>query len=312
MNLSVVIPTYNRSAILRRCLQSLSTQHMDKGQYEVIVVDDGSDDDTQQMVQQISKNAPYDLRYFFQKNQGQGVARNFGVEQARGDIVLFLGDDVFPDPDCLKEHLRVHHLNPAENEGVLGLVEWHPEITITSLMRFMTRGGAILGRFGGHQFAYDLLDGKKLADYRFFYTANISLKRNTLLNHKFDPWFGGYGWEDIELGYRLEKDENFKLHYNPYAVGYHYHPMTEVDFKRRMRSIGRSVHVIEKKYPELNKVPKGRKKVLLSLIGSRSAIGVLNRLRRISPSLFEDVYFYAVSKRYFMEGVFEEIAVYNG
>ena len=180
MNLSVVIPTYNRADVLERCLEALDSQRMDKSQYEVIVVDDGSQDDTQVILKKFAKKASFRLRFFFQENQGQGMARNFGVERAEGDVILFLGDDIFPDPDCLKEHMRVHLLNPEENQGVLGFVTWHPELTVTPLMRFMTLGGAIFGKFGGHQFAYDLLEGRTEADFRFFYTANISQKERVI------------------------------------------------------------------------------------------------------------------------------------
>ncbi|KKU78104.1 MAG: Glycosyl transferase, family 2 [Candidatus Peregrinibacteria bacterium GW2011_GWA2_47_7] len=305
MQISVVIPTYNRCDVLQRCLEALGNQKIDKSSYEVVVINDGSQDQTSAMLKNFQKTAPFELRSFTQENKGQGMARNFGVEQARGDSILFLGDDVFPDPDCLREHMRIHHLHPEENHGVLGFVSWHPELQVTPLMRFMTLGGAIFGKFGGHQFAYDLLECRRSADYRFFYTANISLKRNILLRHKFDPWFSGYGWEDIELGYRLEQKEHFVLHYNPYAVGLHYHPMNESDFERRMRAIGKSVHIFDQKYPELHKVPRGRKKVLLSMISSRPAVGLLKTLKTVSPGLFEDMYFYALSKRYFLEGLQE-------
>lgn len=296
MRFSIVIPTYNRSEKLGASLQALFDQQYDTSQYEILVIDDGSQDDTQEVLQKLAKKSPVPLKVFHQPNSGQGVARNNGIEAALGEIVLFLGDDIIATPDLLKEHDRVHHAHLEENAACLGFITWHPKLSVSPLMRFMERGGVILGRFGGHQFAYDLLRGKSTADHRFFYTSNISLKKNLLQRFKFDPWLSGYGWEDIELGYRLTKNAALTIYYAPQAIAYHDHMMTERDFVNRMRAIGKSSHPFHRKYPELHRIPSRRKQFILRMLSAPVS------LKLIKP-LSQNLYFYALSKKYFLEGL---------
>lgn len=299
MRFSVVIPTHNRSEKLQQCLDALFAQEYSKKEYEIIVIDDGSQDDTQQVLKKLQKKSPVPLHIFSQENQGQAVARNKGIEAAQGEIILLIGDDIEVSSPLLKEHDRIHLLHPEESSAVLGFVTWHPKLVITPLMRFMERGGAVLGRWGGHQFAYDLLQGREVADYRFFYTANISLKRSLLTRFKFDPWFSGYGWEDIELGYRLSKEASMKLYYAPEAIAYHDHPMSEEQFIHRMRAIGLSTHSLGVKYPELGAVPSPRKQRIFSILSHPITLALVRPLSK-------NLYYYGLSKKYFLEGLKKE------
>ena len=307
MLISVVIPTYNRSKILKECLQALFKQDLPQKDYEVIVVDDGSVDDTKKVVQHFA-GSHENLHYFHQKNQGQGIARNFGVEKAKGDIVAFIGDDIIVTPDFLTEHMRFHLRNPNENEAVLGLTLWHPKLNITPFMNWMTNGSSVLGKFGGHQFAFEKLKDKQVADYNFFYTSNISLKRHLIDKYPFDPSFSKYGWEDIELGYRLHKRVGLKLYYNSKAIGYHDHAMTEDSLENRMRNIGASAWIIHHKYPELKKVPPMWKQFVFYMLSNPLSIGIFALIRNITQGKYPGLYFYALSKKYFLEGLAQSTA----
>lgn len=301
MRFSVVLPTFKRPEILKRCLEALQAQDFNKDNFEVVVIEDGGSDNskTSEITRSFGKTLP--VRYFSKSHEGQGVARNLGIKEARGEIIIFIGDDIFPDRNFLKEHDEAHFIHRGDNEAVLGFVEWHPELTVTPLMQFMTTGGAIFGKFGGHQFAYDLLESKEEANFRFFYTANISLKRKLLLDHPFDPWFSGYGWEDIELGYRLQKHANLRIFYHPKAIGYHYHPMTEADFASRMRNIGQSSLLFHEKYPELQKIPSFQKRLAFRLISNSLSLALF---RKFHPFW----YYYALSKKYYLEGIAHEVS----
>lgn len=302
MLLSVIIPTYNRSQILKECLHALYHQDLPEKDYEVVVVDDGSTDDTKRTVQSF-KTRHKNLQYHYQRNQGQGIARNFGISKANGDVVIFIGDDIIVVEDFLTEHLRYHLRYSSENEAVLGFTTWHPKLKITRFMSWLTDGSSILGKFGGHQFAYEKLRGKMEADYNFFYTSNISLKRSLVDKYPFDPSFSKYGWEDIELGYRLHKRVNLKLYYNPRAIGYHDHVMTESGLADRMRNIGYSAWIIHRKYPELKKVPSFSKHLVFSILANPMIIFILSLLRKLTRGGFSNIYFYALSKKYFLEGL---------
>lgn len=305
MKLSIIIPTYNRKHILKLCLKALEKQNTSKKDFEVIVIDDGSTGGTFDYIKETIKQYSFSLRIFRQKNQGQGIARNFGLKKAKGSIILFIGDDIIPDKNFLKEHLAVHNLHPELSAVCLGRIEWHPDLNITPFMRWLSNGSSILGKFGGHQFAYEKLDGKFLADYNFFYTSNISLKKELLKEELFDPDFCQYGWEDIELGYRLEKKHGLKLYYNKDALAYHHHVITEDSLKTRMQLIGKSAHIIDKKHPELNKAPSPIKKLILQCISSRLSLVLLKIISKFSSHRILPYYYYALSKKYFLDGIRE-------
>jgi len=302
MQISVIIPTFNRAKILKECLHAVFKQDFPLKDYEVIVVDDGSKDNTKEVVYEL-KEKYKNLYYHYQKNQGQGIARNTGIMHAKGGIVCFIGDDIIVCPEFLTEHIRVHLKYGGENVAVLGFVGWHPKLTITPFMKWLTNGSSVLGKFGGHQFAFEKLQNKQQADYNFFYTSNISLKRSLLDKYPFDPEFSGYGWEDIELGYRPHKRVGLRLIYNNKAIGYHDHAMTEDSLRGRMRSIGASAWIIHRKYPELKKVPSFWKKTLFRILACPASLWILSRLRNMSQGKWSDLYYYALSKKYFVEGL---------
>lgn len=101
MELSVIIATYNRKGSLKETLQSLLTQDLDINKYEIIVVNDGSTDGTETLLQEYVSASPVRLKYFTQKNQGPAAARNLGISHAKGTIIAFTDDDCLPDKSWL-------------------------------------------------------------------------------------------------------------------------------------------------------------------------------------------------------------------
>jgi glycosyltransferase involved in cell wall biosynthesis len=93
--ISILIPTKNRAAVLEKCLLHLAKQGSDAGDFEVIVVDDCSTDGTADRVGRSAASLPMSVRLFRQpKSRGANAARNLGVREARGEVVVFLDDDV--------------------------------------------------------------------------------------------------------------------------------------------------------------------------------------------------------------------------
>ena len=113
--LSVIIPTYQRRDILQDCLNALERQSLDPAQFEVIVVIDGSDDGTTELL--VKFKTRFSLSHIWQENQGQAAARNHGANKARGDYLVFLDDDVVADPALLEEHLKLQ----IALDGVAGI-----------------------------------------------------------------------------------------------------------------------------------------------------------------------------------------------
>ncbi len=303
MKLSILIPTYNRADISEKTLRALSEQDFPQKDFEIIVVDDGSTDDTPKTLTRLKKEIP-NLTTTHQKNAGQGNARNRGLTKATGKIVLFLGDDMIPSSNTfLQEHWEAHQKNPAQRYVVLGRIDWHPALEINDYMQWMTNGSSIFDKFGGHQFAYEKLERGEKPDFNFFYTSNLSLKRKLLGKDPFDSTFSKYGWEDIELGYRLQKEKGMRLLYNRDAITLHDHPMDERSLKKRMEMIGRSAHIIDAKYPELQKVPNFKKKLAFRLLSNPLSLTLIWLLNLVTFRHFQELLYYARSKKYFLKGV---------
>src|SRR5262245_53142880 len=106
--ISVVVPTYNRAASLRRLLNALEGQTYPVERFEVVVVDDGSTDGTREAVRRMHMS--FTLRLVEQAHGGPSAARNRGVQAAIGELIVFVDDDVVPAPDLLDEHARSHAL----------------------------------------------------------------------------------------------------------------------------------------------------------------------------------------------------------
>jgi glycosyltransferase involved in cell wall biosynthesis len=238
---SVVIPTYKRLPMLLRVLDALEEQQ-NAPEFEVIVVDDGSNDDTASVMND-RRMKRYPLTFRSQQNAGPGRARNHGVSLATSRYVLFIGDDTVPWPRFLAEHARVHReANDDPLAACLGYTGWPPNERVTAFMDYINDYGL--------QFGYKLIRDGEIVPFNFFYTSNISVDRNVLGSEPFDTTFPAAAWEDIELAFRLDA-QGLKIRYNARAVTLHYHPMTIDSFARRQYTVGRSGAIFYRKHPEL-------------------------------------------------------------
>lgn len=118
---SVVIPTFNRGPILRNTLLSLSLQNYPKSRYEIVLVDDGSTDNTNDLLKMITLD---NLKVFSKQiNQGAGPARNFGIQQSEGELIIFCDSDFVVPSTYLANHVEAH--NKDSNLAVSGMGHWH-------------------------------------------------------------------------------------------------------------------------------------------------------------------------------------------
>lgn len=109
MKFSIIIPTFNKSQVVKKLLESLEHQTLDS--FEVVVVDDGSEDDTQAMIQAAIVSSPLSIRVFqtgLTNEFGMCTAINLGLKNAKGRYSLLLNDDVFLEKECLEEHAKAH------------------------------------------------------------------------------------------------------------------------------------------------------------------------------------------------------------
>ena len=229
MLISVIIPTYNRAGILGKTLQAYADQNAHDQMLEMLVVDDGSNDQTRSVVEKCSRCFPAPLHYFHQQNQGLAAARNHAIREAKGSILLFGDDDIMPSPHMISEHAVWHQTHTEQSVGVLGYVTWAPEVRPTPFMEWA-------GMYGP-QFNFGYFTPGMELGFQYGYFCNTSVKSTFLRdNGIFNESFRSYGWEDIELSYRLGK-KGYRLLYNPGAVGYHLKHERFEDTRRRIESL---------------------------------------------------------------------------
>lgn len=208
MFISIIIPTYNRLPILEKCLKALEKQKFTDykiSNYEIIVVDDGSTDGTLEWLAKNNAQFPH-VRAFSQEHQGPAAARNLGIKEAKGDIIIFIDSDL-----VVTENFVTAHAN--------ALLEGEKKIGSD---RLFTYGWVI----NTCNFENPTVEPYKITDFSaaYFATGNVAIARKWLEEvGLFDTRFQLYGWEDLELGVRLKK-LGLKLIKCPEAVGYHWHP----------------------------------------------------------------------------------------
>jgi len=209
--ISIVIPTFNRKDTLRMVLTSLDEQNFPSDLYEIIVVDSNSTDGTEEMVK--SLHLKPSLRFISQENRGRSGARNSGIKKAEGEIILFTDADIIASPDLLKEHAGFHKKYPGE--AVIGL-----EVQVSSIEEY-----EYVKKYPDRRQEMHPHNRKKLS-WLYFMTGNASVRRDKLIESgMFDECFQDYGWEDIELGYRLAR-RGVHINYARSAVNYHLHPVS--------------------------------------------------------------------------------------
>ena len=227
--LSIIIPTYNRRDTLLKVLEGYKQQTAGAGILEILVIDDGSTDGTGAAVAAFSPTSPITIRYLSQQNKGPATARNWGIREAKGALILFGDDDIIPAPTLVAEHLAWNRRYPADNFAILGHVNWSPEVHPTPFMEWLGLEGVLFG--------YRRLSPGKEVGIQYFYSCNLSVKRDFLMrNGVFDENFRAYGHEDIELGYRLV-NKGLRVLYNPQAIGYHYKHYSYADACRRQEMV---------------------------------------------------------------------------
>ncbi|HXZ11065.1 MAG TPA: glycosyltransferase [Candidatus Sulfotelmatobacter sp.] len=240
LQLSVVIPTFNRKPRLEACLGALEQQSLAPAEFELIVVDDGSSDGTEEFCRK--RKSPHAFHYFRQANGGAGSARRLGVEHARGEYLVMLNDDSVAAPALLDEHLRAQQLHSREKLAVLGDFRLPPAAMDRALTHFLTQDPFLFPQVS--------LKAGIHAHSAYFITCNLSVRRDAVLAAgSFDPRFRVA--EDTDLGIRLMR-HGYRVLYLPEAVAFHDHlPFTIADLLRRAEAYAPAQLLLFQKHPDL-------------------------------------------------------------
>ncbi len=229
-DLTVIIPTYNRVEILKDCLHALEEQSLPKLKFEVIVGDDGSKDNTLEVLEKVSSSVSYSLRWFSQRNAGPSAVRNKAIKMALSPVVVFFNDDTIATPRLLEAHYELHKSYPQQHIAFLGKVTIDPSLPYSPFAKLhLDSSFAVWDSHVGS-------NGKVLLDWRVFYTCNLSLKKRFLEKHGLFDEDIPYG-EDVELGARLDR-YGLRIFYSPRALGYHRHFLTESEYLNIARKEG--------------------------------------------------------------------------
>jgi glucosyl-dolichyl phosphate glucuronosyltransferase len=212
--ISVIVPTFNRAASLRKLLGSLDALDLpDSLRAELIVVDNGSTDGTEEMLlREQERHHPFDFIFLKEETKGKSSALNRGIGVARGDILILIDDDVVADRQWLIKHWECHC--DTDFSAIQGRVRpgLDPE-------------GRPAHQDHIREYNIPIVDyGDKIRPIRGFTGTNVSLKRDVikrvgLFNPRLGPGALGFS-EDTEYSIRLRKGD-FRVGYAPDAVVFH-------------------------------------------------------------------------------------------
>lgn len=309
---SLIIPTFNKDYRLKLTLESLK-KLKGKGSFEVIIVNDGSSDDTQRLLtafkDEISLTGLFDLQIISTVNQGRSCARNEGVKAARGNVLIFTDDDLILDESFVLNHINLHSdsnelivhgqilslpylkffKNPMIGEQYDGNIAKGKmlQYCITTDMFLDDRLDIYLSKYAKvSKFEKDIMglyDNTTLEDSYLrwigFTGGNISiLKENLMSVQLFDSNMGQvWGCEDLEVGYRLYQ-EGFKFEYSKTSKNYHLNHFRQ-DFNEDHK---KALHYFIRKHQDesitlLEKYFEGEYKSLLNWKDSVNKVRVTQR-----------------------------------
>jgi len=242
-NVSVIISAYNSGNTLKVCLKSLSKQTYPSEKYEIIIVDDGSTDNTSIILSSLPETNLFKVIHH-SENYGLAAARNTGIKNAKGDILIFLDSDMEVKEDFIEKHVSFHRKSGVI--GVSGSIIPDIENPYDKYQRYLYESKRGAAKF----------DINKPIPFKAFLFNNTSIKKIAFEKAGlFDENIKMYGGEDTEFSYRVWKYYPYGLYYDPLILVIHHH----------YRSIEQTLNIVEefgekvvpyliKKHPELAKL----------------------------------------------------------
>jgi glycosyltransferase involved in cell wall biosynthesis len=233
VKVSIVVPTHGKRELATRTLESLARQR-EAPPFEVIVIDDGADPGLGGHVASLGLDLEFRVIHH-ERNRGRAAARNSGIRQAKGEVLIFLDGDMEVVPQFVAAHARAHDMPDLV---VLGNILTAPEIPRTAFVEYIDSRGV-----------KKVTRGRPIPS-RYFMTGNSSVGRALLERAgPFDEEFHEYGGEDTEMGYRLSA-QGGEFRYEKEAVSYHLHLNTVPEMAERLRRYGeRMLPILVRKVP---------------------------------------------------------------
>lgn len=269
---SIVMPTFNKKERLELSIESFEYQTIPPNSFELIIVDDGSSDGTEDMLKGMQRSFP--LRYIKKKNEGRSAARNLGIEAARAKLIIFCDDDLIVAPTFVEEHIKAHEQGECVAHGTIynlpylkffknpSTGEIYQEFSKENLelvKQYCVQKETLRDILKIHkQSKLTLLEKtlqsifkKNLYEFQWLCCsgANMSCEKDLLQKvGMFNLCFGKeWGAEDFELGFRLYQ-QKVKFVYLDNACNYHM-MHARMNFKEALET---STHKFYECHPEEN------------------------------------------------------------
>jgi glycosyltransferase involved in cell wall biosynthesis len=235
--IDIIIPTYNRKALLEMTLKSLVNQSTPREFMNVVVVDDGSSDGTEAVVKYYKDKL--NLRYFYQEDRGYrvGRGRNLGLKNSYSDICLLIDSGILLASDCVNSHLDFHNKfdSPIACIGyVFGFDNEDSNLddldeivetkqSVDSIIEYLHQKRMFLDVRESEYASFNHLIHLLPAPWVYFWSGHVSFNRQCMQGEEyFDLAFEPrYGYEDIDLGYRLHA-RGIKICLNTSAKTFHF------------------------------------------------------------------------------------------
>lgn len=213
---TIIIPTYNRRELLKITLASLAEQNISLNSFEVIVVDDGSNDDSFGVCLDYCKKL--NLLYIYQTDLGfrAGRARNLGIKVASANICIFIDSGIYVGEDFVARHVEMHNRYPsiAVVGEVLGFAREenidksirhaYQELGVSGSIKYLENIAPDVRSEFYLSINYDLMSVP--APWLIFWSGNVSIRKADLIEIGFfDEKIEGWGGEDLDVGYGLQK-----------------------------------------------------------------------------------------------------------
>ena len=212
---SVIVPAYNAAPTLPRCIDALLNQTFDLQVYEIIIVDDGSIDETAELAGRSG------VSLVRQNHAGPAAARNAGISRACGDLLLFTDADCEPTPNWIEAMVR-----PFADPSVMGCKGI-----------YCTRQRGLLPRFVQVEYEEKYRSMERVHCIDFIDTYSAAYRESVFLK---EGLFSEdiLAAEDVEFSFRLAQ-RGYRLIFNPQAIVYHKHAQSLAHYLRRKFRFGR-------------------------------------------------------------------------
>ena len=257
---SIIVPVYNGSDTITDCVSSLEKLDYQKDKLQIIIVNDGSTDDTAKLLEE--KKLPNEFCVIdLEKNSGRAFARNHGLKKSKGEIIIFLDADMIIEASFVNEHIS--SLSNDEVKAVSGLLTACPNQPQTPLQYYLYE----YRKRGAKQYGEN-----RPIPFNYLITGNMSIKREVFENcGYFDEYYKGYGGEDTDYAIRIWEKYPEGLRFSARAISAHCQHDELDDLEKKIFKYGRGNYLLL-----IQKFPDHQKALSADWIRSLKGYAVIN------------------------------------